>query len=430
MNRRLGMAAVILASAIFAFGGGAVLTHAARAQGGAGPNLSCTSSSSCLLEINTSTGPGVEGTSAKNGVIGQTRAKGTLTTNSGSGVLGQDTTTVNGFGNAGVTGTSKNGAGVVGRSTNFIGVDGFGTNATGVRGTGLLVGVSGLGEEGIEGNDEGTSAHDAVFANGHGANLFRGNNSSAIDVFVVDNSGNTTIGGAATISGAATIGGDGNIGGSAFVSGGAVITGDELAGSLEGADHNSVGDNVLANSFSAGDNLFRGNNSLGNDVFVVDNSGNVNAHSYTATLAMTTVQKTALGRSVKTYAAQAAQPSLEDFGEAQLTNGGAYVRLDPSFSSSIDGSGYLVVVTAEGDTNGLYVASRSQAGFEVRENRGGRSTVGFSYRILARPFGNTLARLPLANDLPRNFMRAQPKKLLTTHAFHVPALKYDPKPKS
>src|SRR5579863_2924130 len=99
MNRRLGLAAVISASALFAFGGGAVLTHAARAQGGAGPNLSCTSSSPCLEEDNTSTGPGVKGTSARSGVIGQTHAKGTLTTNSGSGLLGQDTNTLNGFGN-------------------------------------------------------------------------------------------------------------------------------------------------------------------------------------------------------------------------------------------------------------------------------------------------------------------------------------------
>lgn len=427
MNRRLGMAAVISASALFAFGGGAVLTHAARAQGGAEPNLGCSSASPCLEEDNTLSGPGLKGVSPKSGIIGQTHAKGTLTTNNGSGVLGQDTNTTNGFTNAGVTGTSKNGIGVAGTSTSGRGLSGvstsgvgiFGisanndgilgqsTNDVGVEGNGLIVGVDGVGEEGVEGNDEGSASRDAIFANGHGANLFRGNNSASQDVFLVDNSGNTTIGGTASISGDAVVAG---------VNQGNVVEGVALSG---------AGDNILANSHNSSAFMFRGNNAEGQDVFEVSDNGNVNAVSYTATLAMTTIQKTTLGRSVKTYAAQASQPSLEDFGEAQLTDGRAYVSLDPSFSSSIDRSTYLVVVTAEGDTNGLYVTNRSQAGFEVRENRGGRSTVAFSYRILARPFGNTSARLPIANDVPRNFMRYQEKR-----SVHVPAVIYDPKPKS
>jgi hypothetical protein len=102
------------------------------------------------------------------------------------------------------------------------------------------------------------------------------------------------------------------------------------------------------------------------------------------------------GVSQLSYAPRESAPTMEDFGEAQLANGAAYVRLDPSFANAIDASkSYLVFITPDGETKGLYVAVRSAGGFEVRENGGGRSNVQFSYRIVAKPFGADAPRLPL-----------------------------------
>jgi hypothetical protein len=87
---------------------------------------------------------------------------------------------------------------------------------------------------------------------------------------------------------------------------------------------------------------------------------------------------------------------MEDVGKARLIAGSAYVALDPAFANVVDaGSDYAVLITPEGDSNGVYVAQRSRSGFIVRENHAGRSSVVFSYRIVAKPFGLTAPRLPM-----------------------------------
>ncbi len=48
------------------------------------------------------------------------------------------------------------------------------------------------------------------------------------------------------------------------------------------------------------------------------------------------------------------------------------------------GDTYLVYVTPEGDSKGLYVTAKGPAGFEVREQQGGTSGVAFNYRVVAR----------------------------------------------
>ena len=71
------------------------------------------------------------------------------------------------------------------------------------------------------------------------------------------------------------------------------------------------------------------------------------------------------------------------------------VRFDADFVSTLDfSSGYQVFLTPSGDNRGLYVASKYQAGFVVRESEGGRSTITFDYRVVGHPVGSTDARLP------------------------------------
>lgn len=95
------------------------------------------------------------------------------------------------------------------------------------------------------------------------------------------------------------------------------------------------------------------------------------------------------------YSAKQAESTVEDFGSAQLVDGSASVALAADFRGTMDAaSPYMVFLTPYGDNRGLFVASRTAAGFVVKEAQGGRSTLSFDYRIVGRPYGAREARLP------------------------------------
>jgi hypothetical protein len=75
---------------------------------------------------------------------------------------------------------------------------------------------------------------------------------------------------------------------------------------------------------------------------------------------------------------------FEDFGEGQLKDGKVKIQLDPDFAKVVKTDKYHVFVTSYRDSHGLYVTNRTNKGFEVREQRGGKSSLTFSYRIVAR----------------------------------------------
>ena len=75
---------------------------------------------------------------------------------------------------------------------------------------------------------------------------------------------------------------------------------------------------------------------------------------------------------------------FEDFGSARLKRGRATVKLDADFGKVVMLDGYRVFLTPEGDCKGLYVQSKGDASFEVRELQGGTSSIAFSYRIVAK----------------------------------------------
>jgi len=84
------------------------------------------------------------------------------------------------------------------------------------------------------------------------------------------------------------------------------------------------------------------------------------------------------------YCQESPEPWFEDFGDAKLVNGRAQVKLDPNFAAVVHSDKYLIYLTPEGDTKGLYVSGKDPAGFEVRETQGGTGSLTFNYRVVAR----------------------------------------------
>jgi hypothetical protein len=136
-------------------------------------------------------------------------------------------------------------------------------------------------------------------------------------------------------------------------------------------------------------------------IFTLDASGNINAGSLTTTKGTYARTTGADGTARTLYAPHTTSPVTEDFGEGQLVNGRGYVRLDPALANVIDNrNAYHVFLTPEGDSKGLYVTQKSPTGFVVRESSGGRSTLAFEYRILAKPINENGVRLAVAPPLP------------------------------
>jgi hypothetical protein len=95
----------------------------------------------------------------------------------------------------------------------------------------------------------------------------------------------------------------------------------------------------------------------------------------------------------RVYCQEAPEPWFEDFGTARLQGGKAVIRLDPDYAAVVKADDYEVFPVPKGECNGLYIANQTPTSFEVRELRGGTSSVSFSYRLVARRKDNVGQRL-------------------------------------
>ncbi|HEY7982411.1 MAG TPA: hypothetical protein VID19_13135, partial [Candidatus Eremiobacteraceae bacterium] len=324
---------------------------AINAAQGAAPSATttCTSNSACSTFNNHGKGPGVLSTSKKgNGLEGDTTFNSTSSATGVAGVIGQDLSSTSTF-NFGVFGMASNGVGVKGLSNAGAGVLGNSNLATGVFGQTFNPSLTtGKVQYGVIGNDASTD----------GGSL------------------NSGVGGF-------SINGDGVVGTSTNATG--VF-----------AQGNTA---LLAEPSATGTTLLLGLNAAFVPVAVLDTSGNLNITGILTTSGFCATGcaklKSGAGKRVVSYVGSQSRPTMEDVGEAQLVRGQAFVRLDPSFANVIDThSQYVVFLTPEGDTNGLYVAQRTPSGFAVREIHGGTASLGFAYRIVAKPFGDASPRLP------------------------------------
>jgi hypothetical protein len=132
-----------------------------------------------------------------------------------------------------------------------------------------------------------------------------------------------------------------------------------------------------------------------NQVFSVDANGNLNiTGNLMVSGTKSSTAKLQNGREVALYAVESPENWFEDFGSAELKSGVAWVPLDPSFAEATNAAiTYHVFLTPNGDSNGLYVARKTAAGFEVREHEGGSSGVAFDYRIVVRRRGYETIRM-------------------------------------
>jgi hypothetical protein len=132
--------------------------------------------------------------------------------------------------------------------------------------------------------------------------------------------------------------------------------------------------------------IFNGN---GQAVFSVNEAGNTWARGSKGAV----VEAGSYGDR-KLYAVESPEVWFEDFGSAQLLNGQASVPIEPVFAETVAlDRDYHVFLTPLGDCQGLYVAAKHPAAFEVRELGGGMTSLAFDYRIVARRRGFEDVRL-------------------------------------
>jgi hypothetical protein len=348
-----------------------------------GTGVRASSKSGTSMKSTSTTGEAIYGASTSNhGVYGQSTSNSAIFGQSASsyGTVGESTTAYGVFGQsgsntaAGVAGTTPAGDGVYGytsAASGGIGVygtsaNGYGTYGSTTTGEGYgVVGEVSNGGVGVYGGTYSGDGVDAATTSGYG--VFDEAFGSGYGMEILTGSGYGLISET-----------DGNV---PVYTRNAAGNGSDIEGTyigLLGRAPASVKGFPLTLTDSDGDDLFFVNG-LG-DVYY---AGSLNGFA-----------RTANGATVTAFSAKTTAPTVEDTGTAKLVAGEAAVRFDPAFAASIEApDSYRVFLTADGDTRGLFVASKTPAGFVVRESQGGRSTVSFDYRVVATSLGQTGRRM-------------------------------------
>lgn len=328
-------------------------------------------------------GTGVKGTAIFNGAVGVEGFGG----NSGIAVKGVSTNA-----NA-VEGDSSSGSGVYGNSTNGLGVYGLSSNSAGVLGDSS----STAGEGGFFDD----------FASGYGVQVLGGASGSS-SLFAQSRGGTAGYFDAAT---------NGTGYGIISYSFGSVPVWTHN-GNGNGAEFNGTYVGVVSRAPAGGSTYpLVLTDPSANNLFFVDGNGNVFYHG-----TLNPFLRTHSGGTANGYGAVSTSPTVEDDGTAQLKGGVAFVPLDRAFAQTIDTSkAYHVMLTPDGDTRGLFVASKTPTGFVVRELQGGRSSISFDYHIYAPALGRSNDRMAVINGAipgPRATLTRPP--VLRAHKMPVP----------
>lgn len=389
LKKRVSRVGLGIACGVLAAAGAIALSPAVagRASSGDSPTTStCNTSTQCLFRKNLGTGIAIKGTGTQNsGIVGQTTAFGT--TSSFFGVVGSDLATPNPNGtplnNAGVLGQTSSGLGVWGKADTGTAMVASANGGDGLFGT-TQSNVSGIASAGVFGEDVGNSsqAFGVLGFSGTGigvqADQFeRGKFLNAAFLGLTFSSGINTYFPAAPPGG---------------------LFNSDIGEGVVAEAQGSSAEALAAANFGNGP-LFRAYAGR-TEKLDLDNAGNmVIAGTLTQNGSPHDAVQTSGGNRVVMYGSMQAMATVEDVGEAQLSAGQAYVHIDPRFAGTMDATRtYLVFLTPQGDTPGLYVTQKTPAGFVVREHNA-RSNIVFDYRIVAAPYVSQGARLANAPTL-------------------------------
>jgi hypothetical protein len=332
---------------------------------------SCATVAACIFGSNTRSGYGVEGSSkANDGVVGITTQNATSPSTGKAGVSGYDSSNNKNPDNSGVYGTSPYGDGVQGKSASGTGVMGISTNGAGVYG---------------------------MTSNGTGVVGYASSHTNNVGLLGISDTGNGVVGSVDFQYGVYGESADGiGVGALAYHPGAIAVQAVSVSGDLfDGLQlaYGSDTQTMEAAISSNGDMTLAG---------TLTTNGTPNFRTTDSA-----------GASIVTFGTRSTMATLEDTGEASLANGAAYVRLDPQFARTINPrTKYLVFITPEGNSKGLYTSDATSQGFSVHENDGGRSTLSFAYRIVAHPLDDLRQlRLPSTSVLPHQLIppRNSPK---------------------
>ncbi len=366
-----------------------------------GPIISATNNGSGNALIARARGNTIEAISQhQNGLVGVTQFASSTATNNGAGVIGFDGTS-SAF-NQGVSGESTNGTGILALSTtnNYqtraqpgAAIRAFANGGAGIVSTVLgatdgkncgLAGMSAfspnasavLADSSMDpcaGLPYSTSVGVATMGTGYGVLASATQNSKDAPAVAVD--------------------GTGDIGGRFVATGNCPVNyciSNPPPNALE-VQQNGTGLVIYALGTNGGLSL----DNHGNLVI----SGKLTQHGTPG--AATAQGDTSLNRPI--LAANSNAATIENVGEGRLVYGQSYVQIDSALARKMDFSQtYQVVVTPEGPSTGVYVTEKSSQGFAVRENPGGRSTLNFSYRLVAsaraNPQNQKIKRLDTRNE--------------------------------
>src|SRR5450755_2004288 len=127
------------------------------------------------------------------------------------------------------------------------------------------------------------------------------------------------------------------------------------AAGLAGTSASAVEPALAIQATGSGPLMFA-RNAMNDKVLKLDQAGNLTIAGVIKTSGSCRQGCSKPGEHLISYAPRESSPTMEDFGEGQLVDGSATIRIDRAFANAIDpNSGYLVFITPYGDSKGLYV---------------------------------------------------------------------------
>jgi hypothetical protein len=120
----------------------------------------------------------------------------------------------------------------------------------------------------------------------------------------------------------------------------------------------------------------------GTQLMAPDCKGNLTIAGHLTTTDSVSPTPAADGSAALVHTVRGTRATIEETGNAALTNGARFIPVSTDFAKVTDVRAvYAVFLTPGGESRGLYV-TKAPNGFLVRENGGGRSNIAFDYRVI------------------------------------------------